>query len=189
LFSTFICSFATAQNSSEPGPLAKDIARLEERAARQEKRKNQSGFRQRSSRLDGGHRADGSTITMTDRRQPDKILAPNQWIKTYCADHDDLYLDYFSAMVDDKGFLKKYLSEDGLHPNKAATTSWLRWPNPPSKKPSRKNSGTRVLGIPRRSRICWCKIPSVLFASALYKPGGPRSKEPLCTLPAHRIAS
>ena len=56
---------------------------------------------------------------MTDRRQPDKILAPNQWIKTYCADHDDLYLDYFSAMVDDKGFLKRDLSEDGLHPNKA----------------------------------------------------------------------
>lgn len=68
---------------------------------------------------DGGHRADGSIITMTDRRQPEKILALNQWIKTYCADHDDIYLDYFSAMVDDKGFLKKDLSDDGLHPNKA----------------------------------------------------------------------
>jgi lysophospholipase L1-like esterase len=68
---------------------------------------------------DGGHRADGSTVTMTDRRQPEKILALNQWIRTYCAEHDDIYLDYFSAMVDDKGFLKKDLSEDGLHPNKA----------------------------------------------------------------------
>jgi hypothetical protein len=44
LFSTFICSFATAQNSSEPGPLAKDIARLEERAARQENAKIKAVF-------------------------------------------------------------------------------------------------------------------------------------------------
>ena len=68
---------------------------------------------------DGGHRADGTSIIMTDRRPPEKILALNQWIKSYAADHDDLYLDYFAAMVDDKGFLKKDLSEDGLHPNKA----------------------------------------------------------------------
>jgi lysophospholipase L1-like esterase len=30
-----------------------------------------------------------------------------------------VYLDYFSAMVDDQGLLKKDLSEDGLHPNAA----------------------------------------------------------------------
>jgi len=29
------------------------------------------------------------------------------------------YLDYFSAMVDEKGMLKQNLAEDGLHPNKA----------------------------------------------------------------------
>jgi len=34
------------------------------------------------------------------------------------ASHPDcLYLDYFSAMVDDKGLLKRELAEDGLHPN------------------------------------------------------------------------
>ena len=27
------------------------------------------------------------------------------------------YLDYYSAMMDEKGFLKDELSEDGLHPN------------------------------------------------------------------------
>ena len=27
------------------------------------------------------------------------------------------YLDYFSAMADEKGFLKDELSYDGLHPN------------------------------------------------------------------------
>ena len=68
---------------------------------------------------DFGHRPDGSSIIITDRRPPEKILALNGWIKNYAAKHRDTYLDYFSAMVDDHGFLKKELSEDGLHPNKA----------------------------------------------------------------------
>ena len=33
------------------------------------------------------------------------------------ADNKLTYLDYYSAMVDDKGFLKDELSNDGLHPN------------------------------------------------------------------------
>lgn len=68
---------------------------------------------------DGGHNGQGKEIVMTDRRPPEKILALNAWIKQYCAENKLVYLDYFSAMVDDKGFLKRELSEDGLHPNKA----------------------------------------------------------------------
>ena len=30
-----------------------------------------------------------------------------------------MYLDYFTALVDDKGFMKKELADDGLHPNSA----------------------------------------------------------------------
>jgi lysophospholipase L1-like esterase len=48
-----------------------------------------------------------------------KILELNRWLKNYCADHSCIYLDYFSAMVDDKGLLKKDLADDGLHPNVA----------------------------------------------------------------------
>jgi lysophospholipase L1-like esterase len=48
-----------------------------------------------------------------------RILALNTWLKDYCAKNDLTYLDYFSAMVDDKGLLKRDLSEDGLHPNQA----------------------------------------------------------------------
>lgn len=62
---------------------------------------------------------DGKRIVQTIRRPPDKILALNVWIKKYAADHDDVYLDYFSAMVDDHGFLKSGLTDDGLHPNAA----------------------------------------------------------------------
>jgi lysophospholipase L1-like esterase len=68
---------------------------------------------------DGGHNREGKEIVMTDRRPPEKILALNTWIKKYTAENKLVYLDYFSAMVDDKGFLKRDLSEDGLHPNKA----------------------------------------------------------------------
>jgi lysophospholipase L1-like esterase len=68
---------------------------------------------------DGGHNQAGKEIVMTDRRPPEKILALNAWIKKYATENKLVYLDYFSAMVDEKGFLKRDLSEDGLHPNKA----------------------------------------------------------------------
>jgi len=50
-------------------------------------------------------------------RPPAEILELNAWIKDYCVYHDCIYLDYFSAMVDEKGMLKADLAEDGLHPN------------------------------------------------------------------------
>ena len=54
------------------------------------------------------------------QRSPEKILELNRWLKHYCASSDRcLYLDYFSAVVDDKGLLKHDLADDGLHPNAA----------------------------------------------------------------------
>jgi lysophospholipase L1-like esterase len=52
-------------------------------------------------------------------RPPDKILELNQWLKNAAKATGNLYLDYFAAMVDDKGLLKRNLAEDGLHPNRA----------------------------------------------------------------------
>ena len=60
---------------------------------------------------------DGKPIVQTTRRPPDQILALNNWMKDYAATNRHGYLDYFSAMKDDKGFLKDELSNDGLHPN------------------------------------------------------------------------
>jgi len=51
-------------------------------------------------------------------RPMERILALNQWMKDYCAANKLIYLDYFSAVVDEKGMLKRDLAEDGLHPNK-----------------------------------------------------------------------
>jgi len=54
------------------------------------------------------------------QRSPEKILALNRWLNNYCASSGGcLYLDYFSAMVDDQGLLKRDLADDGLHPNAA----------------------------------------------------------------------
>jgi lysophospholipase L1-like esterase len=52
-------------------------------------------------------------------RAPDKIAALNRWLKDYCQANGHVYLDYWSAMIDGKGLLKKELAEDGLHPNLA----------------------------------------------------------------------
>ncbi|HSY90582.1 MAG TPA: SGNH/GDSL hydrolase family protein [Candidatus Binatus sp.] len=52
-------------------------------------------------------------------RPRERILALNAWLKDYCAKNGLVYLDYFSAMVDDKGMLKRELSDEGLHPNAA----------------------------------------------------------------------
>lgn len=53
------------------------------------------------------------------QRPSSRILELNTWLKDYCARNKILYLDYFSALVDDKGLLKKDLADDGLHPNDA----------------------------------------------------------------------
>src|SRR5450755_3068173 len=53
------------------------------------------------------------------QRPRERILELNSWLKDYCAANGLVYLDYFSALVDDKGLLKKELADDGLHPNVA----------------------------------------------------------------------
>jgi lysophospholipase L1-like esterase len=60
---------------------------------------------------------EGKPIVRSTQRPPDQILALNDWMKKYAATAGATYLDYFSAMVDEKGFLKDELSDDGLHPN------------------------------------------------------------------------
>ena len=60
---------------------------------------------------------DEKPLIQTVRRPPEKILELNKWLQEFAKTHHHVYLDYFSAMVDDKGFLKDELSNDGLHPN------------------------------------------------------------------------
>ena len=55
----------------------------------------------------------------TARRPPVQIVALNAWIRTYCERNHLTYLDYYSALIDDHGMLRKDLTYDGLHPNEA----------------------------------------------------------------------
>lgn len=55
----------------------------------------------------------------TARRPPEKILALNRWMRDYAARNNFVYLDYFAATVDDKGMLRREITNDGLHPNAA----------------------------------------------------------------------
>ena len=62
-------------------------------------------------------RRNGAPVVQTARRPPEKIRALNEWIRSYAATHGLVHLDYYAATVDEKGFLKDELSDDGLHPN------------------------------------------------------------------------
>jgi lysophospholipase L1-like esterase len=53
------------------------------------------------------------------RRPRERILALNIWLKDYCVKNSIVYIDYFSALVDNKGMLRRDLADDGLHPNDA----------------------------------------------------------------------
>ncbi|CAA6810595.1 MAG: Acylhydrolase [uncultured Aureispira sp.] len=48
-----------------------------------------------------------------------KVIELNGLLKAYANKHGILYLDYFTAMVDDSNGLKKELGIDGVHPNEA----------------------------------------------------------------------
>jgi lysophospholipase L1-like esterase len=54
-----------------------------------------------------------------DARPAPQIADLNQKIKAYARAQKMTYLDYYSAMVDERPGLKKEYSEDGVHPNEA----------------------------------------------------------------------
>jgi lysophospholipase L1-like esterase len=54
---------------------------------------------------------------MTVGRPPEDILKLNAWMKSYAAQVNATYVDYFSALVDAQGWMKDGIANDGLHPN------------------------------------------------------------------------
>ncbi|WP_217349976.1 SGNH/GDSL hydrolase family protein [Muriicola soli] len=63
--------------------------------------------------------------------RPDlKIPKLNAMIKKYAEENDVIYLDYFTAMVNDQKGLDPDLAEDGVHPTKKDMKLWrhlLKW--------------------------------------------------------------
>jgi lysophospholipase L1-like esterase len=59
----------------------------------------------------------GKPVIRTVQRSPAEINEVNSWIKRLCSSRGLVYLDYFTPMADDKGFLRAEIANDGLHPN------------------------------------------------------------------------
>jgi len=55
----------------------------------------------------------------SEKRPMEKLKAMNDWMKAYAAQNGIVYLDYWAAMLDEHGMLRKELTWDGLHPNDA----------------------------------------------------------------------
>lgn len=52
-----------------------------------------------------------------DLRPADQILALNRWLRAFAVEKHLGYVDYYAALVDDKGGFRARLSNDGVHPN------------------------------------------------------------------------
>jgi lysophospholipase L1-like esterase len=58
-------------------------------------------------------------MPQTTARPLARIRAINDWMRAFAAANGHVYLDYFSAMVDESGVMKAELTADDLHPNAA----------------------------------------------------------------------
>jgi lysophospholipase L1-like esterase len=65
------------------------------------------------------HQGAAQTAPQTVQRPLARIRALNEWLRRYADEKGHVYLDYFSAMVDSDGLLRRELSADDLHPNEA----------------------------------------------------------------------
>jgi lysophospholipase L1-like esterase len=63
------------------------------------------------------YHAAAGVAPQTTRRPMARIRTINAWMKSYAAANGHVYLDYFSATLDERGLLREELSADDLHPN------------------------------------------------------------------------
>ncbi len=91
------------------------------------------------------HRDQNPSYEQSLRRPPQTIRALNVWLQRFCQEHKYVYVDYFSKLVDNSGFLTADMSDDGLHPNSKgyrimapmaleAIDKVVKQPPPPQKK-------------------------------------------------------
>jgi len=60
---------------------------------------------------------DYGAVKQSEFRSSAQIRALNNWLKHYCTNFQHIYLDYYSALVNDQAMLKAEVSDDGVHPN------------------------------------------------------------------------
>ena len=59
-------------------------------------------------------------------RPMEKIRALNAWLRDFAQHEGYVYVDYFSAMLDEHGLLRGELADDGLHPNAKGYTLMVK---------------------------------------------------------------
>lgn len=60
---------------------------------------------------------DYGELPASRKRSPERLAELNRWIQNYCTTGLCYYVDYWSAMADNRGSLRRELSRDGVHPN------------------------------------------------------------------------
>ena len=95
-----------------------------------------------SSLLPSPHNETLSSRYSLFKHPPERTLELNRWLKNYSASQGCDFLDYFIAMSDGEGFVKRCLSEDGLHPTPAGYQVMARVAE------AGINSGARKLNLP-----------------------------------------
>jgi len=97
------------------------------------------------------HRDVNPTYAQSKRRPMNSIRELNDWMQNMCEQRHFVYVDYFSAMVDQAGWMPSDMADDGLHPNAKGyrvmapialaaiekLTTVVAPPPPPKKKKSR----------------------------------------------------
>ena len=63
------------------------------------------------------HRDVNPTYAQSKRRPMNSIRELNDWLQNMCEQRHFVYVDYFSAMVDQAGWMPADMADDGLHPN------------------------------------------------------------------------
>jgi acyl-CoA thioesterase-1 len=63
------------------------------------------------------HRNVNPTYAQSLRRSPNSIRELNDWMHQMCEQRHFVYVDYYSSMVDQAGWMPADMADDGLHPN------------------------------------------------------------------------
>jgi lysophospholipase L1-like esterase len=67
----------------------------------------------------GAYHVTGNGVPQLTTRPMSRIVAINAWMKRYAESNGQVYVDYFTPMLDSTGVMKAELSADDLHPNAA----------------------------------------------------------------------
>jgi lysophospholipase L1-like esterase len=63
------------------------------------------------------HRDVNPNYAQSKRRPMNSIRELNDWLQNMCEQRHFVYVDYFTAMVDQAGWMPSDMADDGLHPN------------------------------------------------------------------------